>query len=337
MKVDVPMAGVRRRRGGEPVSLATVAAVAEVSISTVSRIVNGQTHRASRETVERVRGAIDSLGYRPNQLGRALKRGESRVVAMLTANLNNPVMATVAASAEAALRAAGYVMILCDTHDRPELQDEYLKAMRSQAVQGYVLVTNVKSPGLAAFVACGEPAVFACRRNPYASGAFVGIDNVRAGAEAADYLWSRGCREPAVLFPTQSSSTIEDRLAGFCMRLEELGGRCTRVEAPGLSHLDVGCDAARILLDRPSLPPGVMCLSDQIAYGAHRLFFERGLRVPEDCVMVSIDGSTLNSWLAPWLTSVKVPYGEFGTHIVELLEEIWRGETPGERILPYAW
>ncbi|WP_241911854.1 LacI family DNA-binding transcriptional regulator [Telmatospirillum siberiense] len=318
-------------------SLATVAAAAEVSISTVSRIVNGQTHRASRETIERVRGAIETLGYRPNQLGRALKRGESRVVAMLTANLNNPVMATVASSAEAALRAAGYVMILCDTHDRPELQDEYLKAMRSQAVQGYILVTNVKSPGLAEFVARGEPAVFACRRNPYASGAFVGIDNVGAGADAADYLWSRGCREPAVLFPAQSSSTIEDRLAGFSMRLLELGGRCSKAEAPGLSHLDVGYEAARSLLDRASLPQGVMCLSDQIAYGAHRLFFERGLRVPDDCVMVSIDGSTLSSWLAPWLTSVRVPYHEFGRHIVDLLGEIWRGEASGERILPHAF
>src|SRR4051794_13444990 len=101
----------------ESVSLATIAAEAEVSIATVSRIVNGQTHRASAETTKRVRKAIETLGYQPNQIGRALKRGKSRVVAMLTANLNNPVMATIASSTETALRAAGYVMILCDTHD----------------------------------------------------------------------------------------------------------------------------------------------------------------------------------------------------------------------------
>lgn len=333
------MTGFRRKAAGGTVSLATVAAAAKVSIATVSRIVNGQTHRAAPETVERVRQVIATLGYRPNQLGRALKRGESRVVAMLTANLNNPVMATVATSTEAALRAAGYVMILCDTHDRPDLQDEYLTAMRSQVVQGYILVTSVKSPGLADFVARGEPAVFACRRNPYASGAYVGVDNVRAGADAADYLWSRGCREPALLYPARPSSTLEDRLAGFCMRLAELGGaerRLPRAEAPGLSHLDVGYEAARMLLERLGRPRGVMCFSDQIAYGAHRLFHERGLRVPDDFPMLSIDGSSLNSWLAPWLAAVRVPYHEFGTHIVDLLQEIWRGESPGERLLPYT-
>ena len=62
---------------------------------------------------------------------------------MIAANLDNPAMATIAGSTEAALREAGYVMILCDTHDRPELQDEYLYAMRAQMVRGYVLVAAV--------------------------------------------------------------------------------------------------------------------------------------------------------------------------------------------------
>ncbi|HXP97727.1 MAG TPA: LacI family DNA-binding transcriptional regulator, partial [Telmatospirillum sp.] len=126
-------------------SLATVATRANVSISTVSRIVNGQTHRASPETIERVRKAIEEVGYRPNHIGRSLRRRETRLVAMLVANLDNPVMATIAASTEAALRAAGYVMVLCDTHDRADLQDDYLYAMRSHGVQGYVLVSCVPS------------------------------------------------------------------------------------------------------------------------------------------------------------------------------------------------
>ena len=123
------------RRGVGPVSLGEVAAKAGVSISTVSRIVNGETRRASPETLARVQEAIKAVGYHPNQLGRALRNRESRLVAMLAANLDNPVMATIAASTEAALREAGYTMILCDTHDRPDLQDDYLNAMRSQVVQ----------------------------------------------------------------------------------------------------------------------------------------------------------------------------------------------------------
>ncbi|BAI76686.1 transcriptional regulator (plasmid) [Azospirillum sp. B510] len=333
----------KSRKAAGPVSLATIAAATDVSISTVSRIVNGQTHRASPETVARVRQAVDRLGYKPNQIGRALKQGKSRVVAMLTANLNNPVMAMIASATEAALRDIGHVMTLCDTHDREDLQDDYLQAMRSQSVGGYILVTNIKSPGLADFVARGEPVVFACRPNPYSStpdapGAFVGIDNEAAGAAAADRLWSRGCRTPVVIGPLEGSVVTREREAGFSRRMAELGilpDRLAPARAPGLSHLDVGYAAARTLFAGSTRPDGILCVSDQIAYGVYRAAMERGIRIPDDCLVVSIDGSDLNRWIAPWLESIHVPYAEFGRHIVDQLQTIWRGETPGAALLPF--
>jgi LacI family transcriptional regulator len=328
---------VPRRLPGRA-SLATIAAEAGVSMSTVSRIVNGETGRASAATVERVRRAVAAVGYRPNHLGRALRRGETQVVAMLSANLDNPVMATIAASTEAALREAGYVMILCDTHDRADLQDEYLRAMRAQAVQGYVLVSSVPSRELDAFVREGTPIVFVGRPSATGAGAFVGIDNRQAGADAADYLWSRGVTEPAVVYPTQGSSATRARVAGFCERIVALGTpepRILKAEAPGLSHLDVGYRAARDLVARAGWPRGMMCASDQIAYGVHRLAHETGARVPDDCVLVSIDGSALNAWLAPWLVSVQAPFHEFGPRIVERLLEIWAGKPPTRSILPH--
>src|SRR5215468_2008086 len=212
-----------RKYRSAPASLATVAAAAGVSIATVSRIVNGETRRASAETVARVRKAIAATGYQPNHAGRTLRRRESRLVAMLAPNLDNPVMAAIAASTEAALRASGYVMILCDTHDRPDLQDDYLNAMRAQVVRGYVMVASVASPVLKNFVTHGAPMVFVNRRPPFGGGAFVGIDNVKAGADAADVLWSTGLRRCGVLAPAQGSSVTRDRINGFCDRLHALG------------------------------------------------------------------------------------------------------------------
>jgi LacI family transcriptional regulator len=326
------------RTGVTPVSLATVAAKAGVSIATVSRIVNGETGRASSETVARVRQAIESVGYHPNQVGRALRRRESRLVAMLAANLDNPVMAAIAASTEAALRAAGYVMILCDTHDRSDLQDDYLNAMRSQVVQGYVMVASQPSPGLSDFVARGAPMVFVSRRSPFGGGAYVGTDNVAAGADAADYLLDLGITEPAVVFPSQGSSTTRDRVKGFCDRAVLRGvpdAAICRAEAPGTSHLEIGYAAARSFAARRRWPRGAMCVSDQVAYGVHRLARESGVRVPGDCELVGIDGNPINAWLAPWLTSVAIPHPEFGPSIVDLLVSIWGGEPPREHLLPH--
>ena len=331
------MTDANRKRPG-PVSLATVAAHAGVSIATVSRIVNGETRRASPGTVERVRAAIKTVGYHPNQLGRALRSRESRLVAMLVANLHNPVMATIAASTEAALREVGYVMILCDTHDRPDLQDDYLNAMRSQVVHGYVMVASQPSPGLQDFVKRGEPMVFVSRRSPFGECSFVGSDSFAAGADAADYLLNLGIVELGVVFPTQGSSTTRERLVGFCDRVIARGipaQQIRRAEAAGLSHLEVGYAAATDFSTPNTWPRGIMCISDQVAYGVHRLARESGVRVPQDCEIVGIDGNPINAWLAPWLSSVEIPYRDFGPSIVKLLISLWGGERPREHLMPH--
>lgn len=313
-----------------PASLATVAREAGVSVATVSRVVNGKRGRASADTVARVEDAIARLGYRPNPVGQALKRRASRIVAMLSSNLDNPAMAAIAVSTEAALRNAGYVTILCDTHDRPELQDEYLDAMRRQFVAGYVMVSAVRSRGLQKAVQRGDPLVFVARRSPFGGGTFVGIDDRRAGADAADYMLARGIARPAVLMAAQNASSTAERAAGFIARLEECGipaGAVRRVGAEGLNHIEVGYAAATALASAGGWPAGIFCVSDLIAYGAYRLAREHGIAVPEACSLVGVDGNALNAWLAPWLTSIRIPYEQFGGHIVSQLGLLWGGGT----------
>jgi LacI family transcriptional regulator len=99
--------------------------------------------------------------------------------------------------------------------------------------------------------------------------------------------------------------------------------------------MQIGYDAARGLGAKKRWPQGVMCVSDQIAYGAHRFARESGIAIPEDSVLVSIDGNALNAWLAPWLTSVTVPHRDYGQQIVELLTTLWGGGEAAERILAH--
>lgn len=319
-------------------SLATVAREAGVSMATVSRIVNGEPGRASAETVVRVKAAVTALGYQPNHVGRALRRRESRVVAMLAPNLDNPAMAAIAVSTEAALRAAGYVMILCDTHDRADLQDEYLRAMRSQLVQGYVMVSTVKSPELDHAQARGEALVFVSRRSPDGAGAYVGIDNRAAGADAADHFLARGIDRPAVLVASQNASSTAERAAGFVERLVARGvpaSEIRRATAPGLPHLEIGYEAARRLVAEGGWPRGLLCVSDMMAYGVYRLAVETDVSIPRDCMLVGVDGNPLNDWIAPWLTSVHIPYAEFGEKVVTQLRSLWGGAPAGDILLPH--
>lgn len=321
-------------------SLALIAEQAGVSPSTVSRIVNGQLDRANPKTVARVQALVAHYGFRPNFIGRSLRRGESEVVAMLAPNLDNPAMGAIASSTEAALRDAGYVMVLCDTHDRPDLQDSYFAAMRAQSVRGYVLVGTIASPGLKALLERGEPTVLVGRRAPEGMGSapFVGIDNRAAGAEAAEFLLQSGIARPALLHAGLFSSAAADRVAGFCDHLAARGipRELVPVASSGrLQHMEAGYEAAGLLAATHGWPKGMMCVSDQMAYGVWRLARERGMQIPEDCLIVGVDDNALNAWIAPWLTSVHVPYADFGEAVVSQLKAIWAGEKAAERLLPH--
>lgn len=320
-------------------SLATVARDAGVSVATVSRIVNGKSGRASAETIARVEESISRLGYRPNPVGRALRRRTSRVVAMLAPNLDNPAMAAIAVSTESALRAAGYVMILCDTHDRAELQDDYLRAMRSQFVAGYVMVSAVRSRELEETIGRGDPMVFVARRNPLGGGAYVGIDNRAAGADAADFLLARGIDRPGVLMAAQNVSSTAERATGFIERLAARGvppDAIRRASSRGLSHIEVGYAAATKLVQEGGWPDGIFCVSDMIAYGTYRLAYESGVSVPETCLLVGVDGNAINAWIAPWLTSIRIPYEDFGGHVVDQLRSLWGGSATVDIHLPHG-
>lgn len=320
----------------ESVSISEVAAHVGVSIATVSRVMNGVYNKVSAQTVERVRAAVASLGYRPTGAGRALRSGQSHLVAVLAANMANPTMPAIAAAAEVALRGAGYVMVLCDTHDRPELQDEYLLEMRAQYARGLVLLGAVDSPVLRDFAHAGENLVFVNRRSPVAGTAqrYVGIDNHRAGADVAHWMADQGFSEVGLIHARLSSSATAERVQGFRDRLQERGLAMpkSRIQTvAGAEHLQTGYQGMARLLAQPRPPRAVFCTSDLIAYGAHRRALEAGLRVGADLALVGFDDSPMNAWVAPWLHAVRVPYAEYGAAILQALA----GEKNLSIILPH--
>ncbi len=320
------------------VSIAEVAARAGVSIATVSRVINGISSKFSPATQDRVMQAVASLGYRPTVAGRSLRSGQSRLVAVLASNLTNPSMAAIAAAAEVALRKAGYVMVLCDTHDQPELQDEYLLEMSSHYARGLVLLGAVESPELSRLAKRPGRLVFVNRRSPVplSKSRFVGIDNLSAVQTVAKWMTEHGPGKLALLHGDVRSSATRERVDGFleaCRALNRPLERSSIRTVPGLSHLEIGFEGMRHLMALKKAPVAVFCTSDLIAYGAHRCLREHYPQLLDKVRLVGFDHSPLNSWVAPWLKGIRVPYGEYGEAIVRALD----AEAPLEIFLPYQW
>lgn len=320
-------------------SITSVARRAGVSTATVSRIVNGNTGRASEETVRRVHAVIAETGYRPSSAGQSLRRQESRLIAVIAANLANPSMASMAASVEISLREIGLVTVLCDSHDRPDLQDEYLLEMGAHAVRGFVFLGAVKSAVLERLVSADEALVFVNRRNPFnRDSAFVGIDNSAAATEIARMLHDRAISRTLVIHGPLASSATAERLDAlrtfFAPRLEmALAIR----GSDSLDHLSIGQrHTANYLAEFGHAPQAIVGMSDLIAYGAARTLREASDTAPRDCVLIGFDDNPLNEWIAPWLTSVRIPYEGFGPVVVNSMTRIWTGERNFSSCLPYS-
>ncbi len=326
----------------KPASITAVAKQAGVSIATVSRIMNGIVNKSSPATQERVKAAVEALGYRPVTHGQSLRRGESRVVSIHAVNLANPTMAAIAASAETALRMAGLTMVLCDTHDQPDLQDTTLLDMRAHLVRGYVLLGSIDSAQLGQFQDHGEALLYVNRR-PQGSNStpddFVGIDNKAAGAAVAAYFQKRGLHHCGLIHGALHSPATADRVDGYSNTLSDLGQALKPrhiFAGQGLNHLQIGYDGIKQMLEQGALPDALFCSSDLIAYGAHRSLSELGVQVPRDIVLMGFDDNPLNDWIAPWLNSVSVPYPKFGQAIVKGLEAIWTQGDRSAQILPFT-
>lgn len=309
------------KRTAQSSSIKDVAALAGVSIATVSRVVNGVANKASAETVDRVRKAIATLEYRTTSAGRDLRQRTSRLVAVLAANLANPAMAAIAASAETALRGRGLMMVLCDTHDQPDLQDEYLREMLAQQARAIVLLGAVESPTLRRLQNSTTPIVFVNRRNPTGHvGSFIGIDNRRAGEDVAQWAIERGFHKAALIHAPTTSSATRERVVGILGGFAAAGAPIPDhfVLSPNAGdHLNLGLQAAQQLIKMGQAPDLVIGTSDLIAFGAARAWREAGfLALPR---MIGFDDSPMNEWLASELSSVRIPYDAFGAAIVEAI------------------
>ncbi len=328
-------------------TLASVAKRAGVSIATVSRVVNGAPVKIAATTVLAVRKAVADLDYRPQSAGRALRKGTTQIIAVLAANLGNPTMAAIASSIEHALRGNGYVMLLCDTHEQADIQDEYLREMEALRVRAVIMVVAVPSPKLDEFRQAGIPLVFVNRRDPVRSSfPYVGIDNAAAGRDVADYCLSQGWQDIAVIHASLVYSAGRERLQGFLDRLQQSGKGLHPVRqfgSSGLDHLRIGEQAMQQVLAQPVRPDVVVCLSDLLAYGAYKQASGTGLAIPHDMTLISFDDGPLNQWIAQWLSAVRIPYELIGDAVISVLtsmldspnEASLRLKEPVDKIIPH--
>jgi DNA-binding LacI/PurR family transcriptional regulator len=328
------------RRGSAGITIGDVAREAGVSISTVSRIVNGEYGAAAEETRARIFAAIDQLGYLPNGAARSLKTGRSRMIGVLLADIAHPYWNTVLGGVNDACSRLGYGALVSSAGEDASVEDNYLRMFRSQQVAGILLnPTQADEETIARWAKLDLPVVMLDRTLPGLPFALVAAENSEGVRAATQHLLQLGHRDIGFVSWTLGAyENRRERLDGYLRALEDasIDVREDRIAFAEVGWQD-GVRASLELLDRVDRPTAVVSgnamLNLQVLAAAKQL----GLQVPQDLSIVGFDDSPWDDLVDPPLTTVATPAREIGVMAAELLLESTEKGTPivgVERRLP---
>lgn len=310
------MAGKGARR---PVSMAHVAALAGVSVTTVSHVVN-RTRTVAPETEQAVLAAIAETGYVPDHVQRSLRTAGTRTIGLALSAVSNMYFADLVHSIERTLARAGYSLILTDTHD--EVADELraVSDLLSRGVDAILLAPSADpSRALSHARAQGVPVVLIDR------GANADVDQIYAESEdptatLVDHLVECGHRRIAMISGKPGLGTTEERVRGFVKGLERHGiDPDPRLVVEGGSTEEGGQAAFDRVLAMPEPPTALVVGNNLMTLGVLRGARDAGVAVPGDLALVGFDDFPWADLFRPGLTVVAQPTRAMGEQAATLV------------------
>ncbi|MBP0459855.1 LacI family DNA-binding transcriptional regulator [Streptomyces montanisoli] len=287
--------------------LKDVAALAGVSVRTVSNVVNNPSAVAVA-TRERVLAAISETGYRPNLAARYLRQGRTGQIGLAIPEVGSPYFGELAGLLIEKAHERGWTMLIDQTAGRAERERYLLSGAEGHVVDGLIISPWSLAPEEIGQLAGSTPVVVLGEIDPCGTADHLAVDNVAAAREATRHLLARGARRPAALGPqpTHRNGTAALRLRGYREALTEAGMRqdpAYEIAVTSL-HRPEGHRAMLRLMGLENPPDAVFCFTDELALGALRAAREGGLRVPEDVALIGFDDIEDGRYSTPSLSTV---------------------------------
>ena len=318
-----------------------VARLAGVGLGTASRVVSGKGS-VSPATLERVKKAIDELGFRPSHAARALLSGSSRMIGVYIPVLSGTFFTPILQIIDTELRAAGLHMVLAfgvGLGDARRQAIEGIEFLMERGCDGLIVMSSALLDEDIAALGAKRDLVVALNHSFEGIGeqCFL-VDHRLGGQLAARTLLEYKHRDIAVVAGPASLADNVARIDGFMAELESAGidPRALWVAESDFSPAG-GWNAARELVESGRPCTALFCANDEMAVGALSYFQEAGIRVPHDLSVISYDDTPSAEFSAPRLTSVRMPWREMTLSGVNaLLNRCYGLRRPVERDFPVS-
>ncbi|REE86173.1 LacI family transcriptional regulator [Paenibacillus taihuensis] len=297
-----------------------VAKEAGVSISTVSRVLNGRD-RVSRHTINRVREVIDRLQFQPDFVARTMIMKKTSTIGLVVPQLSNEYWAFISEVIQDELWAHGYTTLICSTDNEPEKDSAYLKMCLERRMDGVIYCSSPHygaetNEQIDALKAAGVPIVsldpsilgVSCVVGDHMQGTLTAVEHlIQCGYNRIAYIGG-----PAVSIEREFGYRKALMMYGY--QVDE--GLIRLVK--GQSFAD-GYEGLQSLRATGISFDALFCGNDLLAFGAIKAMEEAGIRVPEDVAVIGFDDIFSARLFKPALTTVRQPIQDIGQELVNLL------------------
>ena len=314
--------------GKRKISVKDIAEMANVSVATVSRVMN-QNGRYSKATEEKVKEIIKKYNYHPNELARGLRVNKAQVIGVIVPDITNEFFSYIARKIESELIGRGYMTVICDTNETEKMEEKYIQMLMAMRVSGIIYIsgdcTLRQLDGLPTVYIDRKPNEPKSRENI----SFIGSDNYQGGYLGTKRLIDAGRKNIAIVLHDKNLETQERRLNGYKHALLENGISMNPELIFKVSTIDMnsGYSVTQKLWEKYKDIDGIFYSSDVLAIGAIRYFSEHDIKIPQEISIIGFDDIPISSKVTPALTTVRQQYTEFGKIAAESIIRIINGET----------
>lgn len=306
-----------------PCTLIDIAKKTGYSVSTVSRVLhdNTQKYKISDETKKTVREAAEELGYTPNKLARGLRLQKTHQIGVIVPDISNPFFATMVKSVSKEARKEGYSIIVCDSDEDSNIEEESLKALLENRVDGLLIAAvGQHDAHIKELHRSRIPLVMLDRWFEDMEVDAISVDNVKGAYLATQYLLREGHKKIAFLQGLRGTNANDGRLRGYLMAMKDAG-------VPARPEYTAGDDFGTLngyletksLLQLAEPPTAIFAAGDLITLGVLQALKEESVSVPKDMSLVTFDDPSFASYLSPPLTAIEQPIERMGEVGVKLL------------------
>ncbi|CAI8919580.1 HTH-type transcriptional regulator PtxS [Pseudomonas sp. IT-P258] len=316
------------------VTMLDVAEHAKVSKASVSRFIGDDRALLSDAIAQRIEQAIAELGYRPNQMARGLKRGRTRLIGMLVADIRNPYSIAVMHGVETACRQHGYSLVVCNTDRDDEQERQHLALLRSYNIEGLIVNTLGHHRDELHELHREMPLVLLDRKVENLGSDMVGLNNPQAIDMALNHLEERGyCDVLLVTEPLDGTSSRIERVSSFKAQIEQ---------RPALrgTHIETGSELTAQLksfLDTPGPgPKALFCANGIAALASTHALRELKCNLFDDVGLIALDDLDWYPLVGSGITALAQPTTEMGASAFECLLKRLRGDDGAVRTLDFS-